>query len=189
MRHADCKRRILQVNWDKELDEEAERQRKRKKDSQKPTTSQTALPPVKKPEVVPQIPKPRSSVSPKPNRSVPLPTATNSATLDLLGLGESKFDKHCMRTYIRRKRLRAFQQIRNLYAKQMPQKIKPVQMALHLEMTYSVRSCRRHLHHRHLCQMEHRRRVTVQMPLLRPASPKRRAFSINRHQRHRKRVK
>ncbi|XP_016840760.1 stromal membrane-associated protein 1 isoform X3 [Nasonia vitripennis] len=75
----------VSVNWDKELDEEAERQRRRKKDSQKPTT-QTALPPVKKPEVVPQIPKPRSSVSPKPNRSVPLPTATNSATLDLLGL-------------------------------------------------------------------------------------------------------
>lgn len=66
------------VNWDKELDEEAEKQRRRKKESQKSVTS--ALPPVKKPEVVPQIPKPRSSVSPKPNRP------NNSATLDLLGL-------------------------------------------------------------------------------------------------------
>ncbi|XP_011504373.1 PREDICTED: stromal membrane-associated protein 1 [Ceratosolen solmsi marchali] len=68
------------VNWDKELDEEAEKQRRRKKETQKSATSQSALPPVKKPEVVPQIPKPRSSVSPKPNRS------SNTATLDLLGL-------------------------------------------------------------------------------------------------------
>lgn len=68
------------MNWDKELDEEAERQRRRKKESSK-TNNQTILPPVKKPEVVPQLPKPKSSVSPKPNR------ANNSATLDLLGLG------------------------------------------------------------------------------------------------------
>lgn len=74
---------IPQVNWDKELDEEADKQRRRKKESQKTTTSQSALPPVKKPEVVPQLPKPRSSVSPKPNR-----TSNNSATLDLLGLGK-----------------------------------------------------------------------------------------------------
>ncbi|XP_058792931.1 stromal membrane-associated protein 1-like isoform X2 [Phymastichus coffea] len=73
---------LPKVNWDKELDEEAERQRRRKKEGQKPTTTQNALPPVKKPEVVPQLPKPRSSVSPKPNRTV----TTNSATLDLLGL-------------------------------------------------------------------------------------------------------
>ena len=70
-----------QVNWDKELDEEAERQRRRKKDGTKSSSSQNSLPPVKKPEVVPQIPKPRSTVSPKPSRG------TNSATLDLLGLG------------------------------------------------------------------------------------------------------
>ncbi|XP_076239144.1 stromal membrane-associated protein 1 [Calliopsis andreniformis] len=71
---------LPKVNWDKELDEEAERQRRRKKDSSKTSNNQTILPPVKKPEVVPQLPKPKSSVSPKPNR------ANNSATLDLLGL-------------------------------------------------------------------------------------------------------
>ncbi|XP_012134996.1 stromal membrane-associated protein 1 isoform X2 [Megachile rotundata] len=71
---------LPKVNWDKELDEEAERQRRRKKESSKTSNNQTILPPVKKPEVVPQLPKPKSSVSPKPNR------ANNSATLDLLGL-------------------------------------------------------------------------------------------------------
>ncbi|KAG7213617.1 hypothetical protein KM043_002868 [Ampulex compressa] len=71
---------LPKVNWDKELDEEAERQRRRKKENSKSTTNQNILPPVKKPEVVPQLPKPRNSVSPKLSR------ANNSATLDLLGL-------------------------------------------------------------------------------------------------------
>lgn len=71
---------LPKVNWDKELDEEAEKQRKRKKDSQKSIANQNPLPPVKKPEVVPQLPKPRSSVSPKPNRT------SSSAHQDLLGL-------------------------------------------------------------------------------------------------------
>ncbi|XP_076175345.1 stromal membrane-associated protein 1 [Ptiloglossa arizonensis] len=71
---------LPKVNWDKELDEEAERQRRRKKENSKTANNQSILPPVKKPEVVPQLPKPKSSVSPKPNR------ANNSATLDLLGL-------------------------------------------------------------------------------------------------------
>lgn len=71
---------LPKVNWDKELDEEAERQRRRKKENSKASNNQAILPPVKKPEVVPQLPKPKSSVSPKPNR------ANNSATLDLLGL-------------------------------------------------------------------------------------------------------
>ncbi|XP_053979151.1 stromal membrane-associated protein 1 [Hylaeus volcanicus] len=71
---------LPKVNWDKELDEEAERQRRRKKENSKSTNNQSILPPVKKPEVVPQLPKPKSSVSPKPNR------ANNTATLDLLGL-------------------------------------------------------------------------------------------------------
>ncbi|XP_043270220.1 stromal membrane-associated protein 1 [Venturia canescens] len=71
---------LPKVNWDKELDEEAERQRRRKKEGTKSSTTQNTLPPVKKAEIVPQIPKPRSSVSPKPNR------ANNAATLDLLGL-------------------------------------------------------------------------------------------------------
>lgn len=64
------------------MDEEAERQRRRKKEGSKSGGGQTTLPPVKKPEAVPQIPKPRSSGSPKSTRSHP------SATLDLLGLGE-----------------------------------------------------------------------------------------------------
>ncbi|XP_011634387.2 stromal membrane-associated protein 1 [Pogonomyrmex barbatus] len=69
---------LPKVNWDKELDEEAERQRRRKKESAEATS---VLPPVKKPEIVPQLPKPRSSVSPKLNR-----TKESSAILDLLGL-------------------------------------------------------------------------------------------------------
>lgn len=69
-----------QVNWDKELDEEAEKQRRRKKENSEAVT--TVLPPVKKPEVVPQLPKPRSSVSPKLSRA-----KENSAIHDLLGLG------------------------------------------------------------------------------------------------------
>ncbi|XP_076628413.1 stromal membrane-associated protein 1 [Colletes latitarsis] len=71
---------LPKVNWDKELDEEAERQRRRKKENSKTTNNQSILPPVKKPEVVPQLPKPKSSVSPKLNR------ANNTTTLDLLGL-------------------------------------------------------------------------------------------------------
>ncbi|XP_014210260.1 stromal membrane-associated protein 1 isoform X2 [Copidosoma floridanum] len=89
---------LPKVNWDKELDEEAERQRRRKKESQKSTTSQSSLPPVKKPEVVPQLPKPRTSASPKFNRSsghhqsastataVSSNSPASSNTLDLLGL-------------------------------------------------------------------------------------------------------
>lgn len=71
----------MQVNWDKELDEEAERQRRRKKENSEAVAA--VLPPVKKPEVVPQLPKPRSSVSPKLGR-----TKESSAILDLLGLGK-----------------------------------------------------------------------------------------------------
>uniref|UniRef100_A0A0C9QX87 Smap1_0 protein n=1 Tax=Fopius arisanus TaxID=64838 RepID=A0A0C9QX87_9HYME len=73
---------LPKVNWDKELDEEAERQRRRKKEGNKSSNIQSTLPPVKKPEVVPQLPKPRSSVSPKPSRA----TNNGGATLDLLGL-------------------------------------------------------------------------------------------------------
>ncbi|XP_012216241.1 stromal membrane-associated protein 1 [Linepithema humile] len=70
---------LPKVNWDKELDEEAERQRRRKKENSEAVAA--VLPPVKKPEVVPQLPKPRSSVSPKLSR-----TKESSAILDLLGL-------------------------------------------------------------------------------------------------------
>lgn len=71
---------LPKVNWDKELDEEVERQRRRKKEGNK-TTNQNPLPAVKKPEIVPQLPKPKSSVSPKPSK-----LTNNTATLDLLGL-------------------------------------------------------------------------------------------------------
>ncbi|XP_063975325.1 stromal membrane-associated protein 1 isoform X2 [Diachasmimorpha longicaudata] len=70
------------VNWDKELDDEAEKQRRRKKEGSKSSTTQSQFPSVKKPEVVPQLPKPRSSVSPKPSRA----SNNGGATLDLLGL-------------------------------------------------------------------------------------------------------
>ncbi|XP_015123320.1 stromal membrane-associated protein 1 isoform X4 [Diachasma alloeum] len=73
---------LPKVNWDKELDDEAEKQRRRKKEGSKSGTTQNALPPVKKPEVVPQLPKPRSSVSPKASRA----SNNGGATLDLLGL-------------------------------------------------------------------------------------------------------
>ena len=74
----------FQINWDKEIDEEAEKQRKRKKEGLKSNATQSPLPPVKKPEVVPQLPKPRSSVSPKTNR---VSNSSGGGTLDLLGLG------------------------------------------------------------------------------------------------------
>lgn len=59
-----------------------ERQRRRKKESLKTSTNQNPLPTVKKPEVVPQLPKPQSSISPKLNK-----IKHNSTTQDLLGLG------------------------------------------------------------------------------------------------------
>ncbi|XP_051156078.1 stromal membrane-associated protein 1 [Leptopilina boulardi] len=80
---------LPKVNWDKELDEEAEKQRRRKKEVSKSNVSQAPLPPVKKPEVVPQLPKPRSSVSPKPNR-ISNSAVGGSGTLDLLGLGSTE---------------------------------------------------------------------------------------------------
>ncbi|XP_053593521.1 stromal membrane-associated protein 1 isoform X1 [Microplitis demolitor] len=71
------------VNWDKELDEEAEKQRRRKKSSIKTNADQNPLPLVKKPEIMPQLPKPGSSVSPKPPSKTP---SNSTPTLDLLGL-------------------------------------------------------------------------------------------------------
>jgi len=57
----------------------------------------TVLPPVKKPEVVPQLPKPRSSISPKLGR-----TKENSAILDLLGLGMFLICIRCSRIHMYR---------------------------------------------------------------------------------------
>ncbi|KAM3961398.1 stromal membrane-associated protein 1 [Aphomia sociella] len=85
------------VNWDKEIDEEMERQKRKKKSSSSgvgplptPTTSDKKY---NKSEVIPSIPKPKSSVSPKLGRSTPtLQTETKSSngSADLLGLDTSK---------------------------------------------------------------------------------------------------
>lgn len=75
---------IPKVDWEKEIDEEIERQKRKKK-----TTTTIDKKPIKIAEV-PQIPKPKSSASPKPARSqVP----TEKTTQDLLGLqnGEDGF--------------------------------------------------------------------------------------------------
>lgn len=82
------------VNWDKELDEEAERQRRRKKEGAKSNSTQNSLPPVKKPGVVPQLPKPRSSISPKSSRT----SNNGGATLDLLGLDGPTNQTTCQST-------------------------------------------------------------------------------------------
>ncbi|KAK7865378.1 hypothetical protein R5R35_001866 [Gryllus longicercus] len=75
---------IPKVNWDKELDEEAERQRRRKKEAkqQQNRKSNTSLAEVPVPQL---LPKPKSSTSPKPGRTVADPNR-KSATQDLLGL-------------------------------------------------------------------------------------------------------
>jgi len=90
---------LPEVNWEKEIDEEIERQ-KRKKKSAMAENSKISLGAVE----VPQLPKPKSSNSPKPGRTVPPPVtaasviesskvANNSATTDLLGLtnGDDSF--------------------------------------------------------------------------------------------------
>jgi stromal membrane-associated protein len=75
------------VNWDKELDEEAERQRRRKKEAkQQQQQIRKTVPNVAVPQL---LPKPKGSSSPKPGRiqgesNKPVKTETQ----DLLGLGE-----------------------------------------------------------------------------------------------------
>ncbi|KAJ0171439.1 hypothetical protein K1T71_012989 [Dendrolimus kikuchii] len=92
---------LPKVNWDKEIDEEMERQKRKKK------TTASGLGPLPAPssndkkynksDVIPSIPKPKSSVSPKLGRNTP-PTsqaesskASNGST-DLLGLDSGKPD-------------------------------------------------------------------------------------------------
>ncbi|XP_049701575.2 stromal membrane-associated protein 1 [Helicoverpa armigera] len=89
---------LPKVNWDKEIDEEIERQKRKKKSTSSglgplpaPTTSDKKY---NKSDVIPSIPKPKSSVSPKLGRSTP-PTAqpdlskTSNGAADLLGLDTS----------------------------------------------------------------------------------------------------
>ncbi|XP_075985209.1 stromal membrane-associated protein 2-like [Anticarsia gemmatalis] len=90
------------VNWDKEIDEEIERQKRKKKSTTSglgplpaPTTSDKKY---NKSDVIPSLPKPKSSVSPKLGRSTP-PTTTqpeaskpSNGSADLLGLDTTKPD-------------------------------------------------------------------------------------------------
>ncbi|CAH0597043.1 unnamed protein product [Chrysodeixis includens] len=85
---------LPKVNWDKEIDEEIERQKRKKKSTSSglgplpaPTTSDKKY---NKSDVIPSLPKPKSSVSPKLGRSTP-PTAQpdlgkTNGSADLLGL-------------------------------------------------------------------------------------------------------
>ncbi|KAJ9582644.1 hypothetical protein L9F63_023022, partial [Diploptera punctata] len=77
---------IPKVNWDKELDEEAERQRRRKKEAKQQQQQQIKKAVAEVP--VPQLlPKPKGSTSPKPGRIQSDASKTGkSATQDLLGL-------------------------------------------------------------------------------------------------------
>lgn len=170
----------MQVNWDKELDEEAERQRRRKKDSQK-STSHNPLPPVKKPEVVPQLPKPRSSVSPKPNR-----TSNNTATLDLLGLGKSTNSLFQLFSFLFFLSV-FYWRINVSIFQQMLRKVNQVLMALHPGTTYSHHFYRLLLLLPPLWQTVPRLKVIVQT--MRLASRKKKVFSINQLRPHKKRVK
>ena len=97
---------MLQVNWDKEIEEE-EQARRRRKES-KLGTPQLGRTSTSSPsghglssEVPAPLPKPKSSASPKPSRTVgnnsasPISATSNSAsagTLDLLGLGTHLFN-------------------------------------------------------------------------------------------------
>ncbi|RVE51798.1 hypothetical protein evm_003601 [Chilo suppressalis] len=87
------------VNWDKEIDEEMDRLKRKKK-----TTTTSSLGPLPAPttsekkynksDVIPSIPKPKSSVSPKLGRSTPTnqpdTTKTSNGSTDLLGLDTTK---------------------------------------------------------------------------------------------------
>ncbi|KAI5638355.1 putative GTPase activating protein for arf domain-containing protein [Phthorimaea operculella] len=85
------------VNWDKEIDEEIEKQKRKKKSASSgliPAPSTATDKKYNKSDVIPSIPKPKSSVSPKLGRSTPVsqsqePKPSNGAA-DLLGLDTSK---------------------------------------------------------------------------------------------------
>lgn len=77
---------IPKVDWEKEIDEEIERQKRKKKAAAADKKTAIKLPTATE---VPQLPKPKSNASPKPARSTPHETpkpTTYSENLDLLGL-------------------------------------------------------------------------------------------------------
>lgn len=80
---------IPKVDWEKEIDEEIERQKRKKKAQAAANSSTIDKKPIKIAEV-PQIPKPKNA-SPKPNRTST--ASTEKTTQDLLGLqnGEDGF--------------------------------------------------------------------------------------------------
>ncbi|XP_021915773.1 stromal membrane-associated protein 1 isoform X2 [Zootermopsis nevadensis] len=78
---------IPKVNWDKELDEEAERQKRRKKEAKQQQQQQQARKTVSDVTVPQLLPKPKGSTSPKPGRTqADLNKPAKTATQDLLGL-------------------------------------------------------------------------------------------------------
>lgn len=99
---------MVQVNWDKEIEEE-EQARRRRKES-KLGTPQLGRTSTSSPgghglssEIPAPLPKPKSSASPKPSRTIgnnfasPISGTTTTAsagTLDLLGLGKQLFNCH-----------------------------------------------------------------------------------------------
>jgi stromal membrane-associated protein len=84
----------LQVNWDKELDEEAERQRRRKKEAKQQQQARKTIPNVAVPQL---LPKPKGSTSPKPGRTQGDSNKIGKTTTqDLLGLGECWVDSPCI---------------------------------------------------------------------------------------------
>lgn len=72
---------IPKVDWEKEIDEEIERQKRKKKAAAAEKKTTIKLPSATE---VPQIPKPKTSASPKPARSAP--QESQKQTQDLLGL-------------------------------------------------------------------------------------------------------
>nr|CAD7400911.1 unnamed protein product [Timema cristinae] len=79
---------IPKVNWDKELDEESERQRRRKKELNQQRQVRKSNHSASETTVPQLLPKPKGSTSPKIPRTTAeaSKTAPKSATLDLLGL-------------------------------------------------------------------------------------------------------
>lgn len=90
---------VPKVNWDKEIDEEMERQKRKKK------STSSGLGPLPAPsnndkkynksDVIPSLPKPKSSISPKLGRNTPPTSQTDTGkasngSADLLGLDSGK---------------------------------------------------------------------------------------------------
>ncbi|XP_032523857.2 stromal membrane-associated protein 1 [Danaus plexippus] len=80
------------VNWDKEIDEELEKQKRKKRATTSglgPLPAPSADKKYNKSDVIPSLPKPKSSVSPKLGRNTPtnqVETKTSDISADLLGL-------------------------------------------------------------------------------------------------------